>query len=187
LRFARHGFPSQHETLCALQCCGGERRIGRASTDRLGRFVQRWLSRNTSFHRSPRPPSTTDPFSAFMGGPSLALLTAADRLRLLRAGEGYGSARLPQNFVGVRNRQQESSAILYNAEVLRVLDFKGLPPRSDKRKLRALDSADSQAPHLARKGICFLCPALCGASEKQRPKPTERSLSHAANQQTTCF
>lgn len=31
----------------------------------------------------------------------------------------------------------------------------GLTLRSDKRKLRALDSADGQAPRPARKGICF--------------------------------
>src|SRR6266566_3191038 len=50
---------------------------------------------------------------------------------------------------------------------------KGLPLRSDKRKRRALDSADGQAPRPARKGICFLCAAFCGASEKQKTKPTK--------------
>ena len=51
----------------------------------------------------------------------------------------------------------ESSPSPFLAENLR-LDrplLKGLPLRSDKRKLRALDSADGQAPRPARKGICF--------------------------------
>jgi hypothetical protein len=51
-------------------------------------------------------------------------------------------------------------------------------------KLCALDSADSQAPHLARKSICFLCPALCGASEKQGPKPTECSAFRGSDRFT---
>jgi hypothetical protein len=47
---------------------------------------------------------------------------------------------------------------------------KGLTLRSDKRQLRALDSADGQAPCLARKDICISCAALCGA-----PRPTTRA------------
>src|SRR5437016_13864788 len=43
------------------------------------------------------------------------------------------------------------------------------------------------ARRLARKGICFLCAALCVASEKQRPHLPKGDFSYAANQQTTCF
>src|SRR6202011_3216969 len=52
------------------------------------------LSRDTSFHRSPRElvastpsPSTIDPFSAFTGGPLARTTDGADDQRLLRAGD----------------------------------------------------------------------------------------------------
>jgi hypothetical protein len=49
--------------------------------------------------------------------------------------------------------------------------LKGLPLRSDKRKLRALDSTDSQAPRPARKGICFYAPLYAVPLRSKDPNP----------------
>jgi hypothetical protein len=98
----------------------------------LERFVQRRLSRGTSFHRPPRqlvsrradPAGTTDPIFRVHGAARLLALRTA-----LMVNGFFGQLRVwvCKASAGLRRRLHQAAGkfgvILYNAEVLRVLDF----------------------------------------------------------------